>query len=182
MNILHATAIMTLVLAIWTSKGISDTIFSGRTVEFRAGKEIDGVKVRIKNAKDGNKLGSGTTNSSGYYKILIKQDPERINVTYDPPKNSKWEPAGRSRVLRVGPKFELDTAGLTNKESGRRDSAEREQHARNTAGYTRAGGDEKVASESVREAIERFGKDAYLRDAKRVGLLRAFLDAGIKLP
>ncbi|MCY4489810.1 MAG: hypothetical protein OXF11_22255 [Deltaproteobacteria bacterium] len=172
MNALYATAIVTLLTAGQAANAICGTTFSGTAVEFRTGTKIKGVTVQIKDARSGNILGSDTTNGSGSYDISTDKEPERISVTYDPPKRSKWEAAGRSRLLRVGPNFVLDTAGLTNKQSGKKDGAEREQHARNTAGYTRAGGDKKVVQESFKRAIARFGR-AYQEDARRTGLLQA---------
>ena len=181
MNQPRIYAIVTLCLVMGASEGICDTTFSGRTVEFRTGQEISGVDVKIKDVDDGRVLGSDTSNSSGKYDIKIDGDPRRFSVTYYPPNGSKWERAGRSYVLRVGPKIELDTAGLTNKDSGRKDRAEQEQHARNTTGYVNAGGDAAFAAAAAREALKRFGND-YMKVADRMGLLRAFQRMSITFP
>ena len=165
------TALAFLTLAV--SAGVCDTNFSGTTVEYRSGRQLSGILVTIKDASNDRDLGSDTTDSAGEYEINIGRDPEYVNVTYDPPDGSDMDPAGRSNLARVGPDFELDTAGLTNKRSRRRDRAEQEQVAKNTRGYVNAGGDSDKATAAVRDAVDRFG-DRYHVIAQRWGLRRAF--------
>ena len=179
MKQLHPFA-FTILLGLWMSEAACDTTLSGHTVEFRSGQEIEGVTVVVKDANSNQELDSTTSDHLGYYQIEVDGNVEFFNVTYDPP-DSDWDPAGRTYLVRVGPIFDLDTAGLTNKQSGQRDSVEQRQHARNTSGYVNAGGNADTAAATVREAISRFG-DEYYGIAHHMGVDEAFGRAGIPFP
>ena len=181
MKSVYSLALAVLMLGAWVSEGVSDTTLSGTTVEFRTGKKIQGVAVTVKDAKDQRRLGETESDGSGRYEVEIRGDYEFFDITYDPPKNSDWDPAGRSGLTRVGPIFDLDTAGLTNKKSGRRDEAEQRRHAQNTRGYVAAGGSAKAAIATVTAAFSRFGP-GYEGFARNMGVVAAFGRARLPFP
>ena len=158
----------------------AETIFSGTVFEFRSDKKLKDVTVIVKNASDGKELARGNTKIDGSYKITSESNPENFDITYDPPDTATYDPAGRSGVMRATTEMGLDTIGLTNKKSGKRDRAEKDQHARNTAGYVRARGDAAQAQQAVRDAYLRF--DAYISTAKQFGVKQAFEQRNVPFP
>lgn len=181
MRSVYSVALAVLLLGGWVSEAVSDTTLSGKTVEFRSGTIIEGVTVTVKDARNQRKLGEVKSDPSGRYEVEISGDHEFFDINYDPPKNSAWDPAGRSSLTRVGPIFDLDTAGLTNKRSGGRDEAEQRQHARNTRGYVAAGGNASAAIATVKAAHSRFGP-GYEGFARSMGVMAAFQRAKLPFP
>jgi hypothetical protein len=170
----------TIIILCLSRVAVADTIFIGTVVEYRSDNKLKDVKVIVKNASNGSELGNDVTNADGKYMIISQSDPDRFNITYDYPDTAKYDPAGRYGLYRATTEMGLDTIGLTNKKSGKKDRAEMEQHARNTAGYVRAGGDAAKAKQAVRDAYKRF--DGYISTALQFGVEQAFAKREIPFP
>ena len=180
-------AIVAFSLLVFASHGRCDTSFSGQVVQFKTTTGVQNVVVTIKSGEESDgdhaneELGRDTTGSSGRYTIEFDEEPKSVEIWYDPEDADTWDRTARPHVVRVGPIIELDTIGLTNKQTGDTDEATQEQHARNTTNYAVAGGDVSVVTAEIRYAVARFGS-GYLAVAARVGMVEVFEDVGIPFP
>lgn len=155
----------------------ADTEVSGRVVEYNTSSGLSNITVKVRATRQGSPDAETTTNSDGSYTLKIKSDPARYFVTYDVPRGSDYDPAGRDNVVRMGPQVALDTVGLTNKRRSSEPGAAT-AHAYNTRGYAAAGGDAATAAAAVQDAFSRFGPE-YKVIGQQLGLGSVLQSRGI---
>lgn len=149
----------------------SETVFRGTVVEFNTNNKLEKITVTVTRTDNNQNLAAPKlTDRDGAYEVTIESSPTKFNIKYDPPDTTKYDPAGRYQLLRVTSEMELDTIGLTNKQSGKKDTAEMEQNARNIHGYIMAGGSIDTAKKAFSDARNRFRPILYDPVADKFGI------------
>ena len=139
---------------------LGETILKGTVVEYRTDNKLSGITVTVQDSENQKELSKTKTSNvrskKGTYVLKFTSDPTKFNITYDHPDENKYDPAGSYHIIKVSTEMGLDTIGLTNKQSGKKDDDEKAQNARNISGYIFAGGNIDRAEQAVKDANKRF--------------------------